>query len=294
MQNKQKLGLAAAILLLIITAAAAFFVIKFWSGTTDDISPIAPDTAAVPAGPKIQVGILLSDFSATGPRRQAAPYGYQGQLRAFRSLHDPRLHLVPVIEPNTASKGNLPRILSQNFPEEAPFDVTNIDQMRRLDVLDATANANLRNDVLAIITQRVSEGMGLLERQIGYLTPGYNDQTNPLCGFTDGVFGWNANPIECEIVGNHPLLGDLANNPGKTISLIPNGTVGTLKGIPPLRVKDMKQVTLVAAGHTVGTGEYLYPLYISQLGHGRIVGVGYSQGRDVPPELEAAHHGKFY
>ncbi len=212
----------------------------------------------------------------------------------MKSLRDPSIHLIPVVEPGFQKRPQLLRILSRNFRGETPLDAANLQDLRKLDVLVATSVANVPDDVLSAITTRVREGMGLVQRQFGYLTPGYNSTTNDLCGFADGVFGWNADPVLCEVVGNHPLLGDLAGQIGKTIVLIPNGTVGHLKGIPLLRVRDMKQIMIVNANRQVGTGEYLYPLYISQLGRGKIVGIGFTQGRDVPAELEAANHGRFY
>jgi hypothetical protein len=172
--------------------------------------------------------------------------------------------------------------------------VTDESAMQTLDVLCATSAADLRQDALTAIIHHVRDGMGFLERQPGYITPGYDAQTNSLCGFADGVFGWSPNAIECEVVGKHPLLGDLSGQIGRTITLVPNGTVGHLIGMPLLRVREMHQVNLVLPGHMVGAGEYLYPLYISQLGKGRIVGIGFTQGQPVPSELEAAHHGKFY
>lgn len=299
MADKKTVGILAAVCLFLLTAASAFFVIKsyFGSGGSEaapaaSSSSSAPQTAAT--GPQIQVGILLSDFTANGPHRQATKYGYQTQLRDVKALRDPSIHLIPVVEPNTASRAQLARILSQNFSGETPVDVTDRAAMAKIDVLSAVASSNLTDDDIKAITERVNAGMGFLQRQPGYITPGYNAQTNDLCGFTDGVFGWNANPVECEVVGTHPLLGDLSGQISKSIMLIPNGTVGQLKGIPLLRVKQMHQITLVAADHTVSTGEYLYPLYISQLGKGRIVGIGFTQTRDVPEALDAANQGRFY
>jgi hypothetical protein len=298
MPDKKKIGVLAAILLFLITVGAAIFVVKlyvFSSGSDESAGTAQNSATQAPAGqPQIQVGILLSDFSATGPHRQATAYGYQTQLRALKTLRDPQIHLVPVIEPNTADKGALPRILRQDFPGEVPLDASKLDDLQKIDVLVSTAAANLHDDVTGAIWQRVGQGMGLLQRQLGYLTPGYVARTNDLAGFTDAVFGWNRNPVDCEVVASHPLLGDLSGQIGKIISLTPNGAVGQLKGIPLLRVKNMRQVMLVAADHAVGTGEYLYPLYVSQLGQGRIVGIGYTQGQDVPPELEAANHDRFY
>jgi hypothetical protein len=299
MPNSRKLGIAAAILLFLITVGAAFFVVKSYMLPDDMGEPAPPpapsaSTASVPVGDQIRVGVFLSNFSATGPHRQATPYGYDTQLRAVHTLHDPAIHLVPVIEAGSARMGQLPSVLSRNFPGEKPLIVKDIEDMRKIDVLVATATANVWDPASSTIIRRVREGMGLLVRQFGYLSPGYNENMSELNGFAQATFGWSANPVQCEVVGSNPLLGDLSGKIGQTISLTPNGVVGELRGIPLLRVKDMRQIMLVNAKETVGTGEYLYPLYISQLGQGKIVGIGYTQGKDVPPELEAANHDRFY
>ena len=243
---------------------------------------------------QIQVGVYLSDYSATGPHRQAAPYGYPSQVRPIRSLRDPQIHLVPVIDPGTANKPALRRILTANFQGEEPLDASKVSDLQKIDVLVSTAASSVHDDVTQAINQRVRQGMGLLQRQFGYLTPGYDEQTNELNGFRQATFGFSQTPVECEVVASHPLLGDLSGKIGQTISLVPNGAVGELKGIPLLRVKDMRRVMLVNANEPVGTGQYLYPLYISQLGQGKIVGIGYTQGKDIPPELESANHDRFY
>jgi hypothetical protein len=299
MADSKKAGVLAAIAVLLVTIGAAVFVIKTYvwpSDSSQSSDSPTPQQAATPySGPQIQVGIFLSQFTATGPHRQSTPYGFQTQLRPVKTLRDPAIHLIPIIEPNTfTNSGALARILSQNFPGEAPVDVTNARLMQKIDVLVITADANAGDAVTQAVWQRVHDGMGLMQRQFGYLTPGYNDKTSEINGFTDAVFGWNPSDVDCEVVGTHPLLGDLSGQIGKTITLTPNGTVGFLKGIPLLRVKDMRQIRLVAASHNVGTGQYLYPLYVTQLGKGKIVGIGYTQGKEVPQALEDANHGRFY
>jgi hypothetical protein len=296
MPSSRKLGVVAAIVLFFITVGAAVFVVKSYLMPDETgesaAGPSAPPTVAAPG--QIQVGIYLSDFSATGPHRQATPYGYVAQLRPLHSLHDESIRLLPVVEPGTARKGALARLITQNFSGQQTLDASKATDLEKLDVLVATAAANVPDAVAAAIDQCVRQGMGLLQRQFGYLTPGYNPQTSELNGFAQATFGWSANPVDCEIVAAHPLLGDLSGKVGQTISLVPNGAVGALRGVPLLRVKDMKQLMLVNADHPVGTGEYLYPLYISQLGRGKIVGIGYTQGKDIPPELESANHDRFY
>jgi hypothetical protein len=296
MPNSKKLGVIAAIFLFLITIGAAIFVVESYLIPGDNgESAAGPGGTPVVVNPdQIRVGVYLSDFSATGPHRQAQPYGYQAQLRAVHTLRDGSIRLIPVIEPGSARRAGLPRVLSANFPGEAPLDASKASDLQKIDVLVATAAANVPDSVTSAISERVRQGMGLLQRQFGYLTPGYNGQTSELNGFGRATFGWSATPVDCEVVGSHPLLGDLSGKVGQTISLVPNGAVGELRGIPLLRVTDMKRVMIVNADHPVGTGEYLYPLYISQLGRGKIVGIGYTQGKEIPPELEAANHDRFY
>jgi len=283
-----------------VTLGAAVFVVKWYVWPPDDgetsVTEQNASPEATPRTDQIQVGVLLSQFTATGPHRGASPYGYPIQLRAERTLHDPSIHLIPVVEGNSARRDPLRKLLADEFPDTAPLDAAKLSDLRKLNVLVATSAANVPDNVQRAIDQSVHQGMGLLQRQLGYLTPGYNNHSlvNELCGYDVATFGWNPKPVDCEIVGNHPLLGDLAGQTGKTISLIPNGTVGTLRGIPLLRVRDMADISLVNADHPVATGEYLYPLYISQLGQGRIVGVGFTQGQEVPADLEAANHHRFY
>ena len=291
MLEPKKIGMLAAAGLFLITVVAAVFVVKDYVFSPDsDESISAPAAAPAASGPQIQVGVLLSYFTATGPHRDRVPHGYEGQIRPIPELRDPQIHLIPVIEPDTARNTPLARLLSQYFPGETPLNAASADDLKKLDVLVATSVANCPDDVLATVTQRVRDGMGFLQRQFGYETPGYNPQTRALAGFPDGVFGWSPTPVDCEIVAAHPLLGNLTGS----IRLVPNGTVGTLAGIPLIRVTNMKQIHVVNADHTVSTGQYLYPLYITQLGRGRIVGIGYSVGQPIPSVLEEANHGRFY
>jgi hypothetical protein len=296
MANQRKMGILAAVALFVITLGAGIFVVAWyvWPEGSTQTAPIVVSDAPAAGVNQIQVGVYLSTFTATGPHRSQRPYGYETQLRAVKFLIDPSIHLIPVIEPGTRGSAEMTKVLWQNFPAVHALDASNVNDLRTLDVLVATGVADVPSETLHAIDQSVHQGMGLLQRQLGYLSPGYTPEVNQLCGFTAGTFGWNPKPVDCEVIGNHPLLGDLSNQIGKTFSIIPNGTVGKLLGIPLIRVKEMKEISLVAADHPVRTGEYLYPLYISQLGMGKIVGVGFAQNAGIPEALQTAHHGRFY
>src|SRR5580658_2629614 len=128
MLGPQKLALVAAVGLFLMTVLAAIFVAREYLFSSDSQETVsAPTAPPTPGQPQIQVGILLSQFTATGPHRQVNPYGYQTQLRPLATLRDPQIHLVPVIEPGTARTSPLRQILSDSFPGERPLDVTNTD-----------------------------------------------------------------------------------------------------------------------------------------------------------------------
>jgi hypothetical protein len=294
MADQRKLGILAALALFLVTLAGGILVVASYLWPAESEQTASTESPSITSPNQIQVGIYLSTFTATGPHRSNRPYGYENQLRPVKFLRDPSIHLIPVIEPGTFGSAEMTKVLWQNFPAVHPLDASSVEDLRKLDVLIATAAADVPDNVLNAMDQSVRQGMGLVQRQLGYLSPGYTPLVNELCGFSAGSFGWNPKSVDCEVVATHPLLGDLSGQIGKTISIIPNGTVGKLSGTPLIRVKDMQLVKLVAADHPLGTGEYLYPLYISQLGQGKIVGIGFTQVEPMPEILQSAHGGRFY
>ncbi len=303
MANARKAGIWAAVALFVVTLGSGAFVVAWYlwpegtgqSASTAGQNPASTDNSTAKLGSRVGVG---TECGAYGNRAASGQTGCMVMMTRVRFgenfVRDSSIHLIPVIEPRTRGSAEMTKVLRQNFPGIRPLDASNVDDLRKLDVLVATAAADVPFEVLSAVDQSVRQGMGLVQRQFGYLTPGYTPQVGELCGFPVGTFGWNPQSVDCEVVGNHPLLGDLSGQIGKMVSIMPNGTVGKLSGIPLIRVKDMKQIRLVAAYHPIGTGEYLYPLYISQLGRGKIVGIGFAQNAATPEILESAHHGKFY
>jgi hypothetical protein len=68
MTNSKKLGIVAAVLLFLVTAGAAVFVVKSFLLPSDNgESAAGPSAGPVVSNPdQIQVGVYLSDYSATG------------------------------------------------------------------------------------------------------------------------------------------------------------------------------------------------------------------------------------
>src|SRR2546425_269907 len=56
---------------------------------------------------RIKVGVIVSEFTATGPHWLAKPYGFASVQRIVRELRDPSLELIPLIEPGTQDQPDL-------------------------------------------------------------------------------------------------------------------------------------------------------------------------------------------
>jgi hypothetical protein len=290
MKNLHSLGIAIATLLLLISLTAAAIVARVYVFPPQPTKPAASDNPV----DTIKVGILLSAFTANGPHWQRQPYGYAPQVRIISALQDPSLRLIPVIEPHTADHEELARILSLYFPMEAPLDASSVDDLKQLDVLVAPGQPDMTASVLASIDESVTNGLGLLQHGLGFVSPGFTPQIERLTGVANGIRGWSPNPIPADIVGAHPLLGDLSGQFGKKIDLIANGTLGILNGTPLIRVTNSQQVRAMNPSHPRTPDEFLDALYIAQLGKGKIVGIGFSIMRDAPDALEAANQNRFY
>src|SRR5207244_12884807 len=120
----------------------------------------------------------------------------------------------------------------------------------------------------------VREGTGLLIWSgFASITPGSGEQVAHLNGLAEGQYAWNPQPVECEVLDDHPLLGKIAK--GDIVSLEPNGMCGILaEGATPLiRVKSADDFHPTDALATTRPAEYsFFPLYVSALGNGKIVG----------------------
>jgi hypothetical protein len=296
-KTARKLALGAAGVLLASALAWCVFVVWMYlrpqfSGLTTAAPSAAEEAApAPPPAGRIKVGYLLSDFTAAGPHWRATPYGYDDQTRALVYLRDPAIELIPVLEPGTANNGALPAILARYFVGEKPLDATQSADLRGLQVLVAIAAHNASPKELSAIEDAVSHGVGLLRGSLGTVSPGFTPQVQRLAGLTNAGYAWNGTtPTPCVVMAASPLLGDLQR--GQTIHLLPNGVFGNLTGTPLLRVRSMAQMNY--RGQPAAPGQFLYPLYTSQLGQGRIVGLGFAQYQEIPEELADANHGRFY
>ena len=164
--------------------------------------------------------------------------------------------------------------------------------MKKLDVIVAPRIWFLPEDARDAIAQAVTNGTGLLIRNgLGAMQPGNDPDTAHLSGFEEGAFAYNPHPLECVVLANHPILGTL--KPFNVLLITPNGTWGKLatQSIPLIKVKDMDAFRgFESRGQDDWT---MYPLYISQLGKGRIIGCQFPAWEPTPKSLMAATNNDF-
>jgi hypothetical protein len=161
-------------------------------------------------------------------------------------------------------------------------------------VLVAQAAHNVPWEVQQAVLEAVHSGVGFLNRGFMTVTPGYTPLYGSLSGMDEVYYAWSRNyaRLKCEIVGDHPLLGDLAGQTGKTMMIELAGPVGVARGIPLIRVSDMQNV-IGRRGTKAESGQYMYPLLLSEYGHGRTMVFAFAH-YEVPMVLDKANHGRFY
>ena len=172
------------------------------------------------------------------------------------------------------------------------MDVNNAESLKNLDVIVAPRIWFLPDEARAAIEQTVTNGAGLFIRDgLGCMEPGDDPDTSRLCGFEHSTFGYNPHPMECEVIASHPILGKLKLN--QVISITPNGTWGKPLGqtIPLVRVKDMDAFRDFE--HRGQDDWTFYPVYISQLGKGRIIGCQFPAWEPMPKSLMSATDNEF-
>lgn len=270
------------------SAAALSSVTKSLATSTPTSQPRRP----------IRVGVYLSHFTATGPSWVATPYGYYAQTRTLEDLRAvPDLILQPVVEPNTETLGKLPLTLQSNFGSTPVTDVTSVEALRRLDVIVFNHVADVPPEALDAIEAAVKAGTGLYVRQhMGTGEPGFTPQVKRMLLLAEGQYGWNPRPVECEIVGEHPILGSLSGRLDRVINLYANGPYGILApgATPLIRVKTMTDISPVGRDTERDRTDFVHcPLYVGEYGKGRVVVCSFAAFGATPQILQNATQKQF-
>ncbi|MEA2708962.1 MAG: hypothetical protein QOF78_1563, partial [Phycisphaerales bacterium] len=151
-----RLAAAMALLLMLTLLGGAVFALQRGGPTA---------RATVPLGPKIKVGVMVSDYTATGPTGQHMGTGFGGLNVGLQKLDDPRFERYAIIEPGTAHAGRVPEIIQRYFAPGRVIDGSNVEQLRALDVIACFNVVNMRDDVLdAVIVVVRDDGVGVLNQ----------------------------------------------------------------------------------------------------------------------------------
>jgi hypothetical protein len=232
----------------------------------------------------LHVGVYLSKY--TGDR-----VGYSCQMTD--ELQHRGLDIAPILDPGTETDPKIVRLVGVYFLGKHAIDSTSAEALGKLDVIVAPRIWMLRDDARQAIESAVTNGTGLLIRDgLGCMEPGHGPDVSRLSGFAESQFGYNAHPMDCEVIGEHPILGKLSGKIGTIIKITPNGTRGepAANFTPLIRVKDMDAFRNFAGGSSQWT---FYPLYTATLGKGRIVGCQFPAWERVPKDLATAADNEF-
>jgi hypothetical protein len=225
------------------------------------------------------VGVTVSRWTAETENPSGKPWGYDVQTRIVREITSPDLQLYPIIEPDSQDAPEQAAQLARYFPNREPIDGSDADALKRLDVIVAHEYWMVHTEVLAAFDTAVGDGVGLLNiGGMGWASPGFNGDSTlavHLTGFTEANGAYTNGPTQCQVLQPHEILGQLGA--AKQLSLRPLGAYGLLppNATPLMKVTDMS--VILNRGPAVDNPNYVfYPVYISHLQKGKIIGITFA------------------
>jgi hypothetical protein len=256
--------------------------------------PLDAQTPPVEAAQhRLKVGVTICEWGATGPSWLGTPYGYGQAREVIRQLRDTSVDVIPVIEPDTEAKVETKAVLDQLFKDQKTLSMYDAKALQNLDVLVVVNCWGIHQEALDAIEAAAKDGLHLIVVSgVGIAAPETNEQTQRIAGIEGSIYGWNPKAVRCVVTKPHPILGDLKE--GAEILLCPNGMFGNLKDVSTLvRVASMDDIH-VPERKKKEEEMALAPVYISKLGKGQIVGVGWAAWKPLPEAIEDATDGRFY
>jgi hypothetical protein len=220
------------------------------------------------------------------------------QVRVLGELRDPNFVISPIVEPGTEKRNAMVGPLNKYFPGAAPIDGADPAALEKLDVIVASATWRTTKPVIDGVEEAVKHGVGLINGAgMGVEGPEYapnHPSVAEVAGLVEGQYGWNSDVVPCKVLNGHPILGNLAK--GEIVHLAPNGAYGI---IPPDAIP---LIGLTSPDQAWGAGNNLshspkyvfYPLYVSSLGKGKIIGCQFAPYMGMPQELQSATRHRFY
>ncbi|HWB54680.1 MAG TPA: sigma-70 family RNA polymerase sigma factor [Tepidisphaeraceae bacterium] len=248
---------------------------------------------APPAAPPIKVGILISQYTATGPCWTNNPhFGYLRANQALSVFRDSETELYAILEPETNRASAVSNLL-RRVGRDHIIDGTDVAALEKLDVIVSYFQWNVQPDVLHAINLAVKHGTGLFfQASIGSYNPGYTADVQELqcIRHAKRFYFYLRQPI-VHVMAQHPILQGINDSPQRTFTTTSlSGSIGEIQGTP-LISSDEQSMLGDAEGEAERTGTWdpsttqpdqdvFYPLYVSHLGKGRVVACQFEDAGD--------------
>ena len=214
--------------------------------------------------------------------------------QVLEQMRNAEVELVAVIEPGTEEAGETSDMLHAYFKKGTAVSMYDAKALEKLDVLLVVNCWDIHQEALDAIETAGKAGLHLIVVSgVGIAAPETNEQTQRVAGIDGAIYGWNPKEVVCKVVKAHPLLGDIKE--GTQIKLKPNGMFGWMKDATTLvEVGKMGDIWVPESEKKKEAGMSFAPLYISQIGKGKIVGIGWAAWVAIPEEIDLATDGRFY
>jgi RNA polymerase sigma factor (sigma-70 family) len=278
------------------------------------VPPTAPSrsTAAASDANPIQVGVILSEFTFSGwHTSEDTDYGLNRHQTIFFHLQNlPHVVLRAIVEPGTSAG------FKSQLPEPANYgsviDGSDLDALRKLDVIVAGHDWHMRPKVLDAVDQAVQGGVGFMH-QAGFamLTPSFDKQVCGMIAMQHADFFYRNRPAVARVVAEHPVLKGLKVGDEIHGEMF-YGAIGPIDGTPLVAGFDWpngrndamnelsihigqqlhRPATQPSSAHSFDDGPVFCPVYISQHGKGRVIACQWHN--EPPTELDPNHDGSFY
>jgi hypothetical protein len=317
MAMKQVIWGAVTLAAILLISIFSWLPAVLWhSGHQIAASAVAENVAASrPTTRPIKVGVLVSQYTATGPcwtsnRKQ---FGFMRARQGMELLKDSAIDLYAVVDPGTDLHGEIVGAI-RGMPSDHIIDGGDAAALRKMDVIVSYFQWNLPDAVVAAMVQAVQDGTGLLvQGGAGIYRPGFTSDVQKLVGISDGFEVYDMTATPCTSLPHSPIpdLDAFAEQP----LMIPTitGVAGHIDGTPLMQAKALNDDVIVIQweGHSkLPTTQIVasplaqattqpatqptvmfYPLYVSQLGRGKIV---VCQWESMPAEWRDATKGRFH
>lgn len=252
---------------------------------------VGPIVATAPTTqPRIKVGILISQYNATGPSwvTGGRKLGYNRAAEALTKFNDPQIDRYAIIEQNTEKDPSIAAMI-RGLPLAHTIDGTNVEQLRQLDVIVSYFQWDVEPKVLDAMETAVEGGTALfVHASCGSYRPGFTESVKKLTGvsyalryYTPAAWGGQKfDPSEVKIIANHPLTKDFQGLKDNALFMPAlSGSIGEIDGEPLMEThqpnwlhQPIEQAqetgTYQPATHPIAS---FYPLYTTHCGKGKVV-----------------------